>query len=159
MHVIYLPHPLNRMTDICENITFPQLRWRTVIISNKFKAFGKMVRNRLLYSSLSVLGAVWLRKRGSATAKYFDDCVSVVISPWGVPETSGTIILAIMLIEGCTILPINVFFQHLIFSYSFSMKCIRIACALQGWIQHFPHAGRQPGGPNILFCQFFQEIP
>ena len=30
MHVIYQPPPPNRMTDACENITFPQLRLQAV---------------------------------------------------------------------------------------------------------------------------------
>ena len=29
-HVMYLPPPLNRMTDTCKNTTFQQLRWRVV---------------------------------------------------------------------------------------------------------------------------------
>ena len=31
----YLPPPLCEQTDASENITFPQLRWRTVIISSE----------------------------------------------------------------------------------------------------------------------------
>ena len=27
------PSPVDRQTDTCENITFPQLRWRLVIMS------------------------------------------------------------------------------------------------------------------------------
>ena len=41
----YPPSPLDRMTDACENITFPQLRWREVI--NKEHGFRFLSRNQL----------------------------------------------------------------------------------------------------------------
>ena len=46
---------LDRMTHTCENITFPQFRWRVVIIRNIITARKHSLRRLCFYTCLSVI--------------------------------------------------------------------------------------------------------